>query len=53
MPLMNVFVNMYGGKIEILSKTKQEFPTGHGTTIRIYLNKVTDLEVEYIEEFAS
>lgn len=46
MPLMKVFVENYGGKIEIESKTLKDSPDEHGTKIRIYLKKFNAQESE-------
>jgi signal transduction histidine kinase len=42
MPLMKVFVEKFEGKIEIDGRTEEKYPNDHGTTIKIYLKKVTE-----------
>lgn len=39
MPLVKSYVELYGGEISVESKDIKDFPTDHGTTFKILLNK--------------
>ena len=39
MPVVKKFVEYYGGRIEIESRTIEEFPNDHGTSITIILRE--------------
>ncbi len=38
MPLVKSYLNAHGGEIEIISKTKQESPKNHGTTVTLKID---------------
>jgi signal transduction histidine kinase len=38
MPLVKFYMDLYGGSVEVASKTKDKSPTDHGTTVSIILS---------------
>lgn len=39
MPLVKAYVALYGGRISVTSRTRDESPDGHGTTIAVHLRQ--------------
>lgn len=37
MPLVKKFVDMFGGSIDVISRSKRDYPESHGTTVKITL----------------